>query len=349
MSKGRLLAGVLLSIVLLYVFLHNIDLATVWAIIKSGDSFWLTIALVFNVLNFFLRAVRWRYFLLPIKKTRLWNLYSATIIGFAVSAIFPARIGEVVRPYLLGMKENISRTAAIATIVIERLFDTTTVLFMLVVYLLVLIRPEQLSEAARNSLVELKSTGLVLFLLVVIGLMFLYYLKKSPAFIRKLVRGIERFLPKKAAASLDHVVDSFVEGLSILHDPGILFKISYWSIIFWLVICVGFWACAKAFHPAFPFTGTFLIMILLAVGIAVPTPGGVGSYHILCKFGLMRFFNVPDAQASAIALVSHAINFIPVIFQGLIFFWHEGLTTRKISNIAEKSEEGSEAAGAEAP
>ena len=345
MSKKRLLIGILLSGVLLYFFLRNIDLAEVWSVIKSGNAFWLSIALVFNVLNYFMRSVRWRYFLQPIKRTRLWNLYKTTIIGFAVSAIFPARVGEIVRPYLLAVKENISRTAAIATIVIERLFDTLTILFMLVFYLLLLIRPDQLSESARGSLGELKETGLIVFAVVLVGLLFLYYLKKNPAFIRRIVRWFERFLPKKAADSIDQILDSFVEGLSILHDPGILAKISYWSLIFWLVICVSFWAGAKAFFPSFPFTGTFLIMILLAIGIAVPTPGGVGSYHLLCKIGLMRFFDVPEAQASAIALVSHAINFIPVTIQGLIFLWHEGLSTRKISSIAQSTETQS-AAGA---
>ncbi|HSP06238.1 MAG TPA: lysylphosphatidylglycerol synthase transmembrane domain-containing protein, partial [Acidobacteriota bacterium] len=132
MSKGRLLIGFLLSGILLYFFLRNIDLAEVWTVIKSGNPYWLTLAVALNFLNYFLRAVRWRYFLLPIKKTRIWNLYKTTVIGFALSAVFPARVGELVRPYLLGVKENISRTAAIATIVIERLFDTLTILFMLV-------------------------------------------------------------------------------------------------------------------------------------------------------------------------------------------------------------------------
>lgn len=334
MSKTRLLIGFLLSIVLLYFFLRNLDFAHLWAVLKSGDPYWLIAAFLLNAFNYFLRSVRWRYFLLPIKKTRIWNLYKTTVIGFAITQMFPARIGEIVRPVLLARKENIGRSAAIATIVIERLFDTLTVLFILVVYLLFLLDPLQLSDSARGSLGELKKAGLIIFAIVAVGMVFLYYLKKNPAFVRRIVGWFERFLPKKAVASIDHVLDSFVEGLSILHDPRVLIKVSYWSLLFWLVICANFWACAKAFHPAFPFTGTFLIMILLAIGIAVPTPGGVGGYHLLCKIGLMTFFDVPEAQATAIALVSHAINFLPITLEGLIFLWHEGLSAGKISRIA---------------
>lgn len=340
MNLKRLVIGIILSALFLYLFLRNLDLVQVWKVIQEGKTSWILLSIALNMLNYFMRALRWRYFLLPIKKTRIWNLYKTTVIGFALSSIFPARIGEVVRPYLLGMKENISRSAALATVVVERLFDTITVLFMLVFYLLVLIRPDELSPGARDSLDQLKRTGFYVFAVVLVGLIFLYYLKHSPAAVRKIARWFERFLPKKAADKIDGVLDSFIEGLSILHDRLILFKISYWSILFWLVISMSFWASVKAYRTDFPFTGTFLIMILLAIGIAVPTPGGVGSFHFMCKLGLTRFFDVPDAQAGAIALVFHAIGFVPVTIQGLLFLWHEGLSTKKITKIAESQQPG---------
>jgi uncharacterized protein (TIRG00374 family) len=338
MNKKRLLIGIGLSLVFLYLFLRNLDLRQVWTVIKAGDPYWILFAISFNLLNFFVRSLRWRYFLLPIKKTRIWNLYNTTVIGFALSSVFPARIGEVVRPYLLGVKENISRSAALATVVVERLFDTMTVLFMLVFYLLFLIHPEQLSDSARASLQDLKRAGLYVFAFVIFIGVFLYYLKRNPALIRKIVGWFARILPEKIRHSIDGVLDSFIEGLSILHDPVILLKITYWSILFWLVIAVSFWAGVRAYLPTFPFTGTFLIMILLAIGIAVPTPGGVGSYHLACKIGLTRFFDVPDAQAGAIALVSHAISFIPITIQGLFHLWHEGLSTKRLSKMTEQPE-----------
>jgi uncharacterized protein (TIRG00374 family) len=339
MNKKRLLLGILLSIVFLYFFLRNLDMGEVWNVLRAGNGLWLALAISTNILNYFIRSLRWRFFLLPLKKVGIWNSYKTTVIGFALSAIFPARIGEVVRPYLLGKKENISRSAAFATVVVERLFDTLTVLFMLVFYLLVLIKPSELSESARASLDRLKQTGIIVFAVVAFILVFLYYLKRNPVAVRKLAKWIEKFLPNRFAEKIDGVLESFIEGLSILHDRIILLKISYWSIFFWLVISVSFWATAKAYGVDFPFSGTFLIMILLAIGVAVPTPGGVGSFHFACKFGLTHFFDVPDAKAGAIALVFHATSFIPVTIQGLIFLWHEGLSTKKLSALAEDEQD----------
>jgi uncharacterized protein (TIRG00374 family) len=338
MNKKRLLLGILLSIVFLYFFLRNLDMGEVWKVLLEGKTSWLILAISTNILNYFVRSLRWRYFLEPLKKVGIWNSYKTTVIGFALSAIFPARIGEVVRPYLLGKKENISRSAALATVVVERVFDTMTVLLMLVFYLFVLIEPSKLSQGARDSLDQIKRTGIFVFAFVAFMLVLLYYLKHNPAAVRKLAKWCERFLPKKIGEKIDGVLESFIEGLSILSDKLLLFKISYWSILFWLVISVSFWATAKAYGVDFPFSGTFLIMILLAIGVAVPTPGGVGSFHFACKFGLTRFFDVPDAQAGAIALVFHATSFIPVTIQGLIFLWHEGLSTKKLSTLAEDEE-----------
>lgn len=338
MSKKRVLIGFVLAAILLFFFLRNINLLQVWNIIRSGNPYWLLFSVVVNILNYFIRSLRWRYFLLPIKRTGTWNLFSTTVIGFAANTIFPAKIGELVRPYLLGGKEHISRSAALATIVVERLFDTMTVLLMLVIYLLFLIQPDQLSPQAKVVLGELKQAGIVAFAAVIGILVFLYFLRMKPEPMKKFIRKIERILPDRIAHKLDDVLDSFIQGLSILHDPKILITISYWSIFLWMVIAVGFWAGVRAFIPQFAFQNTFLIMILLAIGVAIPTPGAVGSYHLACKIGLTSFFSVPDVQAGAIAIVAHFITFVPVTILGIIFLWQEGLSAKKLTTIAEKAE-----------
>lgn len=338
MNVRRLIFGILLAFFFLYFFFKNIDLHLVWKVTKEGNPYWLLLAVIINLFNYLFRAYRWRFFFLPIKKTRIWNLFETTVIGFAVNCIFPAKVGEIVRPYLLGGRENISRSAAMATVVVERVFDSLSVLLMLVFYLLFLLQPEQLGAQARDSLHHLKRAGVVLFAAVIALLLFLIYLKRKPAVVRKIVSKIEKILPKRIAHSLDEILDSFIEGLSILDDPRILWKISYWSILFWLFICSGFWAAVRAYLPDFPFVSTFLLMTLLAIGIAVPTPGGVGSYHFACQIGLTRFFAVPESEAAAIALVSHFAAFVPVTLLGLVFMYREGFSTKQLRTIAEQKD-----------
>ena len=339
MTKTRMLLGFLLAALFLYLFLRNVDAAELWRAVKKGDLSWLLLSGFLASFNYFVRAVRWRFFLDPIKRTSLKNLTTTTIIGFAVSTIFPAKIGEVVRPYLLASKENISKSAAMATIVVERVFDSASILFILVIYLVILVRPGQLSPEAQSSLSELNRAGIVLFAAILGLVLFLYYLKTKPAAVRKWIVKLERILPSKIAHSLDDILDSFIHGLSILHDLRTLWKIAYFSVFFWILICVGVWAGIRAYVPDFHFFDTFLIVPLLAIGIAVPTPGGIGSYHYACQLGLTRFFGVSDTSAAAIALVSHAMTFIPITIVGVFLLWREGLNAVKLQKMTQNKPE----------
>ena len=56
-----------------------------------------------------------------------------------------------------------------------------------------------------------------------------------------------------------------------------------------------------------PFTGSFLIMALLVVGVAVPTPGAVGGFHAAFRLGATTFFGAPDDAAVGAAIVLHAV------------------------------------------
>jgi glycosyltransferase 2 family protein len=214
-------------------------------------------------------------------------------------------------------------------------FDSASILIILVIYLVILVRPSQLSAQAQSSLTELNRAGVLLFAGILGLIFFLYYLKTKPAVIRKWIGKIERILPSKIAHSIDDILDSFIHGLSILHDVRTLWKITYYSLFFWIMICAGVWAGIRAYVPDFHFFGTFLIVPLLAIGIAVPTPGGIGSYHYACQLGLTRFFDVAENSAAAVALVSHALTFIPITILGVFLLWREGLNAVKIQKMTQ--------------
>lgn len=65
----------------------------------------------------------WRrcYRLAPVKRIGVGRLFSANSIGFMANVLFPARLGEFVRAYVLGGNNPVSATTAFATIVVERL------------------------------------------------------------------------------------------------------------------------------------------------------------------------------------------------------------------------------------
>ena len=89
-----------------------------------------------------------------------------------------------------------------------------------------------------------------------------------------------------------------------------------WSFPLWLSIACGIWVVAVAFHIEMPFTGSFLLMALLVVGVAVPTPGAIGGFHEAFRIGATAFFGAPNDRAVGAAIVLHAISFVPVTLLG---------------------------------
>ena len=74
------------------------------------------------------------------------------------------------------------------------------------------------------------------------------------------------------------------------------------------VDCAGIWCVSRAFHIDLPFTGSFLLMALLVVGVAVPTPGAVGGFHDVYRLAATTFFGAPNDRAVGAAIVLHAVS-----------------------------------------
>jgi uncharacterized membrane protein YbhN (UPF0104 family) len=106
------------------------------------------------------------------------------------------------------------------------------------------------------------------------------------------------------------------------------------SIPLWMSIAAGIWCAARAFHITLPYTGSFLIMSLLVVGVAVPTPGAVGGFHAAFRIGVIAFYGASEERAVGAAIVLHAISFLPVTIAGLAFMAHEGLSLGRMRTIA---------------
>src|SRR4029077_1309718 len=105
---------------------------------------------------------------------------------------------------------------------------------------------------------------------------------------------LERVLPSTFAGMLARVVEKFVRGLAVVRRPGRFLVALAWSFPLWLCIAFGIWAVTVAFRFAVPFTGTFLLLALLSLGVAVPTPGGIGGFHEAFRLGTTVFFGAPD-------------------------------------------------------
>lgn len=330
--RVRTIVVSLLTVGLLWFFLRNADMAAVWTETRRARPDLLLIAMGVTALTYVLRAIRWQYLLAPIGRTHFGTALRATVIGFAASFLLPARAGEVIRPFLLARREGLSATAAFATIILERLLDLAVVLSLFAVFVVTL-DPSKVSATA-EQIARAKFGGQLAGLAGVAGLVTLFVLAGHPERLGALARRIERVLPAKLAHALAGFVESFAQGLAVMRQPGRLLVALAWSVPLWLSIAAGIWLTSMAFHITFPYTGSFLVMTFLVVGVAVPTPGAIGGFHAAYQIAVHTFFGAPGDRAVGAAIVLHAISFVPVTLVGIALMAREGVTLSVARDMA---------------
>ncbi|MGB7219704.1 MAG: lysylphosphatidylglycerol synthase transmembrane domain-containing protein [Vicinamibacterales bacterium] len=350
-SHLRTVVVLLVAAALLGLFLYNVDLRGVTREIVGARPGWLALSLVTMFVNLAIRAFRWQYLLEPLGHTRFGNAFRATAVGFAGNTLLPARAGEVIRPYFLARHEGLSATGAFATIILERLLDTVTVLVLLASFVFFFGR--DMGAANPAVFAGVKWVGGAAAVAAAGALVVLFVLAGDPARLGRTLRRLEAVVPSALAGLVAAVAERFAIGLGVIRRPGRLLVALAWSFPLWLSIALGIWFVALAFRLPVPFTGTFLLMSVLVLGVAVPTPGAVGGFHAAFRLAATAFYGVSDTRAVGAAIVLHALSFGPSSLLGLFFAAQVGLNLAGMRRLADRSDAapgaGAAAAGKKHP
>lgn len=332
MKPTRTLLVSLLAVALVAWFLRHANLTEVWLGMRGADRGMLALGTALFVPMMVIRAVRWRFLMRPIGPVRLRTAWRTTMIGFAASNVLPARVGEVLRPYLLARAEGLNATSAFATIVVERLLDGLAVLGLLALYLTGVTGPHP-----RTALMATVAVSSAVTALAILGLLVLMaILSAHPERVGRIVHSSERVLPTRAAAALARLAERFSKGLGVARDPRLLVVSMAWTVSLWLTIAAQTWLVSRAFGVAMTAGGTFLQQALLVIGIAMPTPGGVGGFHEAYRYGATTFFGASDNAAVGAALVLHAMSFFPTTLFGGLFMLQDGLNVSRLRDLADE-------------
>ncbi len=316
---------------LLYLALRGVDLDAVGEALRTADYRWLAPLIAIALFSHLLRAWRWQVLLeaLPALDGRqgaaLGTAFSATMIGYMVNYAAP-RLGEFARAGILARSEERSFSGVFGTVVVERVLDVVVLgLALLSVFALLWNRLAVLDEIflapAREQLVGLPLAVLLAAGAVLAALAFLAY-----ALLARRTDGSfweERVRP---------VLTAFAEGLrTLMHTrrPGII-----------LVSTLAMWACytlmaylpLHILHLAVPYDLTLLdawaLMVLGALGVLVPAPGGTGSYHYITIQALVYLFGVPETPAASYAVLTHGAQLVLYTLVGLLCLLVQGYSLR---------------------
>jgi len=326
----QLALGLGLAVLLTWLFLRQVHLDRVGAALAGVRLWFLAAAVAVVLLNQLQRAWRWHVLLSPLAKVPTRPLLECTLMGWGVTAVLPGRLGEIVRPVLLSRRTSVRASAAIGSVVLERAFDALAVLMILALYLAFLPLPTTLSGEGAVALQAMRVSGTILLAVLAVAFAVTALALRSEAFQRGLTRLCDRWLPKHVAS----MVNGFMAGLSGLRSPWLVAAIVAHSVLIWASIILMYILLFRAFSIALPWYAAIPLVAVLVIGVMVPTPGAVGSFHAAARIGLVGLWAVNADTAIAYAIIAHLVAFAPHGAIGLVLLMREGFTLGSVSALS---------------
>ncbi len=306
--KKKMIAGLALGALLVWLSLRGIEFQGLIDGFRTIRRGYILPALAVLLLMQILRSIRWGIILRPIAKVDQLSLFSVTSVGFLAITAFPARLGELARPYLITKKSPVPMSSALGTVFVERVLDSLTVLIIAVIALFFTPLPTWL----------IRSSTLLLLATVILSAMMILMIVRRETTLRVLAPLIAR-IPERYAERLHRLIDHFIAGFRIMVDPILLLWATFLSIVIWLIDVLAIYLLFLAFNLELSVTAAVVLMIVLIIGIAIPTgPGFIGNWHYFCVLGL-GLFGIPKTDALTFAIVYHAISIGLIILLGLLF------------------------------
>jgi uncharacterized protein (TIRG00374 family) len=311
-----------------------------WQSLKSAN-YWVLIpyVLVLTLIHV-CRTLRWGNLLSGLEKVKFGPLNEASGIGFMMLIVLPFRLGEFARPFLIAERSNIRRSAAMTSVVFERIIDGITIAVLLRVLLFWV--PSETPDIA-----YVRAGANLMFLIFTSGLAFLLIARWQHDRTLRLLKRVFGVVSPKVADKVVYIVDGFVGALKQLPDwknlaMFFVFSAGYWTLNGWGMSllanafdCGGVQSCAL--HVTV-FQG-FVMLTVLVVGLMIPAaPGSAGTFQAFIVLGLGLFLPAEAVHSSGVAFanVLWATQILQQILFGLVLMvW----SNRSFRDIAGKLSE----------
>lgn len=318
----RIIVAVFFLVLSVYYTVKDIDFTKLWQYIINADYLWVILSIPVMVLSHWVRALRWRTMLQPVKKNaKVWDLFSAVMVGYAINNVVP-RGGEFVRPYIIARREKISFTSTFATIVVERFIDVLILLIMLAAVWFTF------RDQIKNALPTLQAEKLLLPVLIFLAVLILSF---WPRLVRIVLKYTIKPISNKFYLKISELFEKFAKGFSIIRTPSQYFRLTLESLLIWLLYTVPMWLMffSFGFQNAPYYLGledAVLLIVISGIAFSIsPTPGAIGVFHFFIQNTLVKLYGISPEAALAYATVTHGIGYLIQVGIGGLFLVRENI------------------------
>lgn len=303
----RLAIGLLVSGLSLYLALRNVTLAQVWSALSRADLSFTALTLLTVVISNLAKAARWKVLLGERgSKVRFSQALMSLLAGQALNALYPARLGDLSRAYLVGGMGP-GRVFALGTVIVEKTLDMISYAFLFILLVFLIPLPNWINDSSYSF------AGVTLFISAVV-----FVSAWQRMWIVRAVEWFVSYLPARIKHYIVPRLHSALFSLEILQSRTELLKLACWTAIIWGIAILNNELVLLAFGIHLPLTASLLILIALQAGISIPSvPGRIGIFEYICVLAL-AVFGVEQSTAFGYGVVLHGLVLLAPILAGLV-------------------------------
>jgi uncharacterized protein (TIRG00374 family) len=290
--------GYILSAICLAWVLHGYQFNELIPDIRKLDWWWVTAAVLCELLLYVVHGWRWNILLKPVVKLPLWRTVQAIYVGLFANEVLPLRVGEFIRPYLLAHWNDFNLSVVFASVAVEWLIDG---FLLLAAFLITTIFVNRIPE-------ELTVAVVLLGMLLVTGTIALVWVVMHKQHAHAVIRE------SKWAAALRHVV----EGLHLMGNRRTLTQTSLISLGCLLLQYLAGYMAMRAFVLDYSFWVACGVLTIVRLATVLPTaPGNIGLFNIACVMAL-RLFELGDQDARTFSFILFGVQTLPLLLGGAV-------------------------------
>jgi uncharacterized protein (TIRG00374 family) len=309
-KKGGLVLSLSVSGIAVFWLVQKVSLQEAAQAMQQVNYFWWMSSALIYLVGFFPRGVRWRLMLSAVKKVSFFDSTRIVVLGYAANNLLPFRLGEVVRAYVMGNKNNISRITCIGSIGAERVIDGIVIVSLLGISMISLTVSGDQAEVLKKIFLTCGAVFLSAICLLVLVLINA----------EKILKRGENIFGNTGVAILEKLIHS----LSFFRTRKILINILILSIFIWLIEGAMFVLILWDMGFKNPLTTGYFCLGIINLGILLPSaPGYVGVYQAAAVFAFLAI-GYGESAGLSYGLLVHIAQYVPITIIGIIIFIHFG-------------------------
>lgn len=312
-KKSRIILTSILAILILFLVAGLIGVRDIADTLRTASPVLIALSIPVYLISWPLRGIRYQQILAQLShRERLDFLVGCISLSQSANVILPARIGDVVRAYLLKKMKNIPLTTGFSSLAVERIFDILAITMIGGFAVLGL----------RGMLLDQWITDVItiagLATVAVFGLLVLFL---------------------KLRTTIGGVAARFIREIAVVStNPRAFALVFASSLLVWLFDILTCFVILNAFSGAASLSMLPIVFLAIAVGnltkIVPITPGAIGTYE-LALTAIFSLGGIDPAIGFAAAVLDHIVKNSVTLILGSVYLSRFDLSWSQLMDRSE--------------